>query len=66
MKKSFLQSASILLIGSKPSHRSGLRKILVDMGADNHNIEVASDYGQASSRLSGTTVQIVFSDEDID
>jgi CheY-like chemotaxis protein len=66
MKKSFLQSASILLIGSKPSHRSGLRKILVDMGADNHNIEVASDYGQASSRLSGGPVQIVFSDEDLD
>jgi CheY-like chemotaxis protein len=66
MKKSFLSSASILLIGSKPSHRSGLRKILVDMGADNHHIEVASDFSQASARLAAGPVEIVFTDEDLD
>ena len=38
----------------------------MDMGADNHHIEVASDFAQASARLAGEAVQIVFTDEDLE
>jgi DNA-binding NarL/FixJ family response regulator len=61
----FLKSASILLISSKPAHRSGIRKLLFDNGADNQKIEVASDFNQAKERLSKGIVHIVVTDDDI-
>jgi DNA-binding NarL/FixJ family response regulator len=61
----FLKSATILLVSSKPAHRSGVRKLLFDSGADNQRIEVASDFNQAKDRLSKEVVHIVITDDDI-
>ena len=61
----YLKTAHILLVSSKPTHRSGVRKILCDLGADNHNIEVASDYTQALERLKKSAVNIVVADDDL-
>lgn len=62
----YLNSATILLVSSKTTHRSGLRKILCDLGADNHRIEIASDYAQAETRLAKKdVVNILISDDDI-
>lgn len=61
----FLKSASILLISSKPAHRSGVRKLLFDNGADNQKIEVSSDFNQAKERLQKEVVHIVITDDDI-
>ncbi len=61
----FIKNASVLLVSSRPAHRSGIRKLLVDMGADNQKIEVASDFNQAVEKMSKKTVHLVISDEDI-
>jgi len=61
----FIKNASVLLISSKPAHRAGIRKLLVDMGADNQKIEVASDFNQSVEKLSKKTIHLVISDEDI-
>jgi DNA-binding NarL/FixJ family response regulator len=60
-----LKKLSILLVSSKTTHRAGLRKMLCDMGADNHFIEIAADYTQASERLSKSPMNILISDDDV-
>jgi DNA-binding response OmpR family regulator len=55
----------ILLVSSHTSHRSGLRKTLCDLGADNKNIEVAASFDQAKERLSQEPVNIIITDDDI-
>jgi tetratricopeptide (TPR) repeat protein len=61
----FLQESKILLISSHTSHRSGLRKTLVDMGVNNKSIQVASDFQQAKDILEKGRINILVSDEDI-
>jgi len=61
----FLQKSKILLISSHNSHRSGLRKTLIDLGVNNKNVEVASDYLQAKDILLKEPIQILISDEEI-
>ena len=62
----FLKTATCLLVSSKPSARSGLRKMLCDLGANNQLIEVASDFNQASSRLKADPVNMVFMEDDFE
>ena len=62
----YLKTSSILLVGFKPSHRSGLRKMLVDIGADNRLIEASPDFEQACTRLSGDSVNIIISDDEFE
>jgi CheY-like chemotaxis protein len=61
----FLSTATVLLISSKPSHRSGVRKLLVDLGVENQRIEVAADFIQASERLKKAPINILITDDDI-
>lgn len=61
----FLKQSTFLLVSSKPTMRSSLRKLLCDLGADNHSIEVASDFALATARLAKTPVNVIISDEDI-
>ncbi len=60
-----LKNGHILLVSSQTSHRSGLRKTLCDLGADNKNIEVAADFNQAKERLSHGTINLIISDDEI-
>ena len=62
----FLKTAKILLVGYKPSNRSGLRKMLCDMGGDNRLIEVTADLEQTKERFSADPVNIVFIDDDFE
>ena len=61
----FLKDAFVLIVSSKPSHRTGVRKILVDLGASNHHIESTPDFAQAKERLTKEPVNILISDDDI-
>jgi CheY-like chemotaxis protein len=61
----FLKDAFVLIVSSKPSHRTGVRKILVDLGASNHHIESAPDFAQAKERLTKEPVNILICDDDI-
>ncbi len=62
---SFLKGSSFLLVSSRPTHRSSLRKVLCDLGAENQFIDAASDFVQAKERLSKSGVNVVITDEDI-
>jgi hypothetical protein len=62
----FLKTATCLLVSSKPSARSGLRKMLCDLGANNQLVEVASDFNQASARLKADPVNLVFMEDDFE
>ena len=62
----FLTTATILIVSSKTTHRTGVKKLLNDNGADYQKIEVASDFEQAKQRLEEQeVVHIIISDNDI-
>lgn len=62
----FLKTATILIVSSKTTHRTGVKKLLNDNGADYQKIEVASDFAQAKQRLEEQDiVHIIITDNDI-
>lgn len=62
----FLKTASILIVSSKPAHKTGVKKLLNDIGADYQKIEVAADFQQAKLRLeSEEKIHILITDDDI-
>lgn len=63
---SSLLEGKILLISSQPSQRSGLRKTLSDIGADNKLIDMANTFQQAKEKLAQEVINIVITDDDIE
>lgn len=61
----FIKDALVLIVSSKPSHRSGVRKILIDLGVSNNHIEAAPDYLLAKERIIEGPVNILIMDDDI-
>lgn len=62
----YLKKTTILLVSSQTSLRSGLRKLLCDLGADNRAVEIASDFDQALTRLkSRDPVNFIITDDEI-
>ncbi len=64
--KKFLKSASILLVIPKPSARTGLKKMLADLGATSQLVDAAVDFEQAKTKLEANPVNLVFMDDDFE
>lgn len=63
--KDSLKTKKILLVSSQTSHRSGIRKSLCDVGADNALIEVAADFSQAQEKLAVQSFHILITEDEI-
>lgn len=60
-----IEKFQILLVSPHTSHRSGLRKTLCDLGADNRLIEVAGDFARAKERLVKGHVHLLIADDEL-
>lgn len=60
-----IEKFNILLVSPHTSHRSGLRKTLCDLGADNGRIEVAADYDRARERLEKGPIHLLITDDEL-
>jgi tetratricopeptide (TPR) repeat protein len=61
----FLKSSSVLIVSSRPGHRSSVKKILMDLGLNNNNIEASTDFISARERFSLSPVNILVMDDEI-
>lgn len=60
-----LKKWNYLIVSSQISQRSGLRKLLLDNGADYNSIEVAANMAQVEERLAKGVVNMIISDDEI-
>lgn len=63
--KRLIKDFHILIASSKPSQRSGLRKTLCDLGAENRFIEVSADFARTVERLKKDPINLLIVDDDI-
>jgi tetratricopeptide (TPR) repeat protein len=61
----FLKSANVLIVSSKPSHRTSVKKLLIDNGVNNSNIEGVTDFSSAKDKISQMIIHILVTDDDI-
>lgn len=60
-----LKKWKFLIVSAQISQRSGLRKLLLDNGADYNSIDVAANMNQVEERLAKGVVNMIISDDEI-
>lgn len=64
MINEFFKESSVLIIGAKPHNRSGLRKMIADIGCDNRNLATCIDINEALEELQEKEVNVLLIDDD--
>lgn len=60
----FLKEATVLIVSNKASHRTSIKKLLIDQGVKNNKIDGISDFSQGKIKLSLTEVNILILDDE--
>ena len=60
----FLKESTALIVSNKASHRTSVKKLLIDQGVKNNKIEGVSDFSQAKLQLSLTDINILVLDDE--
>lgn len=61
----FLKESSVLIISTRPSHRTSVKKLLLDQGVNNNRIEGVTDFAQAKEKLLQGLINILITDDEI-
>ena len=64
MNKDHLPNSNVMIVGAKPSNRLAFRKMMVDLGSDNHKIDVKITIQEALSSFEGQRNVILVIDDD--
>ena len=61
----FIKESTVLIISTRPSHRTSVKKLLLDLGVSNSRIEGVTDFNQAKEKLLQGVINILITDDEI-
>lgn len=64
MKLEFFNDSKVIIVGAKPTNRSGIRKMLTEIGGNSRNIETSVNITEALSALSAKRYNTLIFDDD--